>query len=157
MYFSHARTINFLKSFLELMDEQILANRALAADLAAKIDIFIIPDHLSLPTVINHTEFEQRDYDPILDPRVFIGAQNCHFEDSGPYTGEVSPAVLAELGCSVVEIGHAERRKYFGETDKTTSKKAQAVVRNRMIPLICVGEGFPGGSAGNLEDAMEQV
>ncbi|KAK1783188.1 mitochondrial triosephosphate isomerase [Copromyces sp. CBS 386.78] len=161
MYFSHARTVNFLKSFFELMDGHTLANRALAADLAARVDIFIIPDHLSLRYAINDIEFYQCDYDPITDARVFVGAQNCYWEDSGAFTGEVSPAVLAEVGCRVVELGHAERRRYFGETDEMTSRKAQAVVRNGMVPLICVGEGSPGEvpppGEGAIKKAAEEV
>ncbi|TLD21937.1 hypothetical protein PspLS_08241 [Pyricularia sp. CBS 133598] len=74
-------------------------------------------------------------FSPILP-----GAQDCYSEDAGAYTGEVSPAVLAEVGCRIVELGHAERRRLFAETDATTAAKAAAVVRNGMIPLVCVGE-----------------
>ncbi|KAK3337886.1 Triosephosphate isomerase [Neurospora tetraspora] len=143
MYFSHARTTKFITSFLDLMQhhtsstttEQSNSNLAAAA-LASKIDIFIIPDHLSLQSAINCTA----NHPPTDGPKILFGAQNCHWEDHG----EVSPAVLAEIGCSVVELNHAERRRYFGETDATTAKKAQAVIRNGMIPILCVGEGSPG-------------
>lgn len=73
--------------------------------------------------------------------QVWIGAQNCHWEDSGAHTGEVSPKMLKQLGCTIVELGHAERRRApFNETDDITANKARAAVRNGLIPLICIGE-----------------
>ena len=78
---------------------------------------------------------------------VILGAQNCHWEDSGAFTGEVSPAMCKEVGCSIVELGHAERRRApFNETDEMVAKKAVAVVRNGMVPLVCIGEKDRGES-----------
>ncbi|KAL8662914.1 MAG: hypothetical protein Q9202_004336 [Teloschistes flavicans] len=77
------------------------------------------------------------------EPRraILLGAQNCSHEDSGAFTGEVSPLVLKQIGCDIVEIGHAERRAApFNETDETTALKAQAAIRNHLIPLVCIGE-----------------
>ncbi|KAL8702597.1 MAG: hypothetical protein Q9201_004229 [Fulgogasparrea decipioides] len=72
---------------------------------------------------------------------VFLGAQNCSHEDSGAFTGEVSPLMLKQLGCDLVELGHAERRAApFNESDEITALKAKAAVRNRLIPLVCIGE-----------------
>ncbi|KAL8801106.1 MAG: hypothetical protein Q9182_004699 [Xanthomendoza sp. 2 TL-2023] len=72
---------------------------------------------------------------------ILLGAQNCHHEDNGPYTGEVSPMMLKQLGCSIVELGHAERRAPpFSETDELIALKAAAAVRNNLIPLVCIGE-----------------
>jgi triosephosphate isomerase len=68
------------------------------------------------------------------------GAQNTHWEESGPFTGEVSPTILHELGCTIVEIGHAERRILFSETDEQIKRKTEAVLRHGMVPLICIGE-----------------
>ncbi|KAL9098086.1 MAG: hypothetical protein Q9163_006184 [Psora crenata] len=73
--------------------------------------------------------------------QIWLGAQNTHHVDSGPYTGEVSPLILAQLGCRLIEIGHAERRAPpLCESDDLIAAKAQAVVRNGMIPLVCIGE-----------------
>lgn len=73
--------------------------------------------------------------------QVWIGAQNCHWEDHGAHTGEVSPLMLKQLGCAIVELGHAERRRDpFNETDEIIANKAKAAVRNDLIPLICIGE-----------------
>lgn len=69
-----------------------------------------------------------------------VAAQNCYFEDEGAYTGETSPKALAALGVDYVIIGHSERREYFFETDEDINKKAHAIFRNGMVPIICCGE-----------------
>lgn len=71
---------------------------------------------------------------------VEVGAQNLFWEDRGPFTGEMSGADLAELGCTMVEIGHSERRALFAEDDSIVALKTQASVRNGLTPVICVGE-----------------
>jgi triosephosphate isomerase len=77
--------------------------------------------------------------------RILLGAQDTHWEERGAYTGEVSPVVLRELGCTFVEIGHTERRALFGETDATVQRKTQAVLKQGMVPLVCVGEPADAG------------
>ncbi len=69
-----------------------------------------------------------------------LGAQNCHWEKRGAFTGEVSPAMLAELGCRVVIVGHSERRQHLGETDAQVNGKVRAALAHRLSPLLCVGE-----------------
>jgi triosephosphate isomerase len=69
-----------------------------------------------------------------------LGAQNCHWEDSGPYTGEVSPMMLAKLNVRYVIVGHSERRQLFGETDEMVNWKLRAVLKHGMTPIVCVGE-----------------
>ncbi|MBP1758036.1 MAG: Triosephosphate isomerase [Firmicutes bacterium] len=76
----------------------------------------------------------------LKDSRVSVAAQNLHWEENGPFTGEVSAAMLAELGVRYVLIGHSERRQYFGETDLTVNKKALAALGAGLRPIICVGE-----------------
>lgn len=71
---------------------------------------------------------------------IALGAQNCHWETSGAHTGDVSPVMLAELGCRFVIVGHSERRRDVGETDAQINRKVQAVLATRMIPVLCVGE-----------------
>jgi triosephosphate isomerase len=89
---------------------------------------------------------------------MIIGAQDCAAADFGPFTGEVSPAVLREVGCGMVELGHAERRRLFGETDGDVAAKAAAVVRNGMVPLVCVGEKEVGDEGDvSVRDAAGQV
>ncbi len=94
--------------------------------------IFIIPSYPYLAAAKDILE---------ATPQVLLGAQNCHAEDAGAHTGEVSPLMLKQMGCSMVILGHAERRSApFNESDATVAAKAKAVVRNGMIPLVCIGE-----------------
>jgi len=70
----------------------------------------------------------------------FLGSQNCHWENSGAFTGEISPKMLKSLGCKYVIIGHSERRKYFNETDEIINKKLKAALKEELIPILCIGE-----------------
>ncbi|MGH9163903.1 MAG: triose-phosphate isomerase [Acidimicrobiales bacterium] len=83
--------------------------------------------------------------------RMHLGAQNCHWEDRGAYTGEVSPSMLAKLNVSYVIVGHSERRQYFGETDAGVNRKAKAVHAAGMTPIMCVGETLDEREAGGAE------
>lgn len=69
-----------------------------------------------------------------------LGAQNCHWEESGAFTGEVSPEMLRKLSVSYVIAGHSERRQLFGETDETVNRKVKAIFAAEMTPIMCVGE-----------------
>ena len=69
-----------------------------------------------------------------------IGAENCHWEESGAYTGEISAKMLAEMGVPYVVLGHSERRQYFGETDETVNKRTKAALAAGLKPIVCVGE-----------------
>ncbi|KGX92895.1 triosephosphate isomerase [Pontibacillus halophilus JSM 076056 = DSM 19796] len=71
---------------------------------------------------------------------VKIGAQNMHFEESGAFTGEVSPEMLKDIGVEYVVLGHSERRELFGETDETVNKKTHAAFKHGLTPIVCVGE-----------------
>ena len=71
---------------------------------------------------------------------VKVGAQNCHFEASGAYTGEISAPMLKDIGVEYVIIGHSERRTYFGETDVTVNKRTKAALENGLKVILCVGE-----------------
>lgn len=74
------------------------------------------------------------------DLKFLLGAQHCHFEDKGAFTGEVAPVFLAKMSVKYVICGHSERRELFAETDEMVQKKVSAVVAHKMIPILCVGE-----------------
>ncbi len=69
-----------------------------------------------------------------------IGAENCHWAESGAFTGEISTGMLTELGVEYVVLGHSERRQYFGETDETVNKRTKAALAAGLKPIVCVGE-----------------
>ena len=74
------------------------------------------------------------------DGRIRLGAQNCHWEKQGAFTGEVSPWMLADLGCTFVVVGHSERRQLFGETDAGVSRRARGALAAGLKPIVCIGE-----------------
>lgn len=84
------------------------------------------------------------DLIPVVDALkgtdIAVGAQNMYYEESGAYTGEISPSMLTEIGVKYVIIGHSERRAYFAETDETVNKKVLKAIEHNLVPIICVGE-----------------
>lgn len=113
--------------------------KKLAEELTPNIELFIIPSYTALTTIKNE----------ISRSRIKLGAQNMHWEDSGAYTGEVSPKMLAEIGLDLVELGHSERRQYYNENDSDINKKVFAALKYGMKPLVCIGE--------NLEQKMNGI
>ena len=87
--------------------------------------------------------------------RLVLGAQNCHWETKGAYTGEVSTSMLAKLEVSYVIVGHSERRELFGETDDMVNRKAKAVFADGMTPIMCVGETLEEREAGGAEKKVD--
>jgi triosephosphate isomerase len=85
------------------------------------------------------------------DLALLLGAQHCHWEASGAFTGEVSPAFLAKLDVRYVVCGHSERRDLFGETDEMVAKKVAAIAAHGMTPIMCVGESLAEREAGETE------
>ena len=106
-------------------------------------EVSIHPPFTSLRTVQTAVE---SDHVPVA-----LGAQNCHFEERGAYTGEVSAEMLAKLDVRYVICGHSERRQYFDESDEIVSKKIDAILRHGMCPIVCVGETLDERNAGGAE------
>mgnify|MGYP005842347209 CR=1 FL=1 len=84
-----------------------------------------------------------------------LGAQNVHWEKSGAFTGEISAAMLVELGCAWVIVGHSERRQYFGETDETVNRRARAALAAGVRPIVCVGETLEERDRGVTAQVVE--
>ena len=87
--------------------------------------------------------------------KVKIAAQNCYFETQGAFTGEVSVEMAKDAGCEYIIIGHSERRQYFSETDEMINKKAKAILKNGLIPIICCGESLEQREAGVTDSHIE--
>jgi triosephosphate isomerase len=87
---------------------------------------------------------------------VGLGAQNMHFEEEGAYTGEISAAMLTEIGVDYCVIGHSERRQYFAETDETVNKKLHTAFRHGIVPILCVGEVLAQRDAGEHFDVVHK-
>jgi triosephosphate isomerase len=108
-----------------------------------EVDVSIHPpftDIRSIQTVIESEDLE-----------FHLGAQHCHFENSGAFTGEVSPAFLEKLNVMYVIVGHSERREIFGETDEMVNRKVAAVQAHGMTPIMCCGETLEEREAGDTE------
>ncbi|KAJ5112521.1 triosephosphate isomerase [Penicillium argentinense] len=138
MYFTPQRTLEYVRGLLDP------ANEIVRPENREKLLLALIPDFLTIwPCADIIREFESKlaaAGTPTSPPPFLLGAQDCMWEEYGAYTGEVSPAAIRSLGCSIVELGHAERRAIFGETDEQTARKAAATCAQGMVPLVCVGE-----------------
>jgi len=87
---------------------------------------------------------------------VALGAQNMHWENEGAFTGEVSPVMLRDVGCTHVILGHSERRQLFGETDEGVARKAQAAFAHGLTPIVCVGETLAERESGRMMEIVER-
>ncbi|GHH91937.1 triose-phosphate isomerase family protein [Streptomyces capillispiralis] len=133
MYFGHHETLNWARRVAALADRHPAVTSGAAR-------LFVLP---AFPTLVPAAG--------ILTPYgIGLGAQDIATEDTGPYTGEVGGPVLREIGCRYAEVGHAERRRMYGEGDTVVAAKTAAALRNRLTPVLCVGErdrGTPGEAA----------
>ncbi len=139
LYFGRERTAVWSRAIVEIA-------RHHPAVTQRGVEPFIVPSFLSIPEVVEIAEGTE----------VLVGAQDVYFDD-GPYTGEVSASQLAEFGTALVEIGHAERRRLFGETDATVAKKVQASLAAGLTPLVCIGEVDEGEPADAARACVAQL
>jgi triosephosphate isomerase len=122
-----------------------LGLRLKPADVAG-VDISVHPPFTDVRTVQTVLEGESIP--------VALGAQHCHDQDRGAYTGEVSPQMLARLGVRFVVVGHSERRRIFAMTDETVASTTRAVLRHQMVPIVCVGETADERAAGRTSERL---
>lgn len=120
-----------------------------------KLAYLVGKDELEVVDVSIHPPFTDiRSVQTVIDADKLgyaLGAQNCHWEDKGAFTGEVSPVFLAKLGVQYVIVGHSERRELFGESDDMVARKVAAVAKLGMTPIMCVGETLAEREAGGTE------
>lgn len=114
------------------------------ADVAAHVDLAICPPSVYLDAVGS----------AIKGSPVALGAQNVYFESSGAFTGEISTAMLQDVGCQYVILGHSERRHILGETDDVVNRKAKAALACGLIPIVCVGETLAQREAGDTQKVV---
>ena len=121
------------------------ALKPLVADVCpSKADIVVCPPFTTIAAVV----------EAVRGSNIKVGAQNVHWAESGAFTGEISAAMLKELGIDYVIIGHSERRQYFGETDATVNSRVKAALAAGLLPIICVGELLEEREGGRTEQVL---
>lgn len=126
-------------------EAESLAN-AIKRELSAetKVDVVLCPTFTAISAVSQ----------AISGSQIALGAQNMHWEAEGAYTGEISAAMLRDLYCRYVILGHSERRQYFGETDESVNKKTHAALAAGLKPIVCVGETLEEREADQIESVI---
>jgi triosephosphate isomerase len=126
-----------------------------AIQFVQKLSYLLGKDDLETVDVSVHPPFTDiRSVQTVIDADKLLyalGAQHCHYEDKGAYTGEISPSFLAKLGVQYVICGHSERRELFGETDEIVALKVAAIQQHGMTPIMCVGETLAEREAGETQ------
>ena len=110
------------------------------------VEIVVSPPFTALATVAGE----------LKGSNISVAAQNMYWEESGAYTGEVSPLMLTDVGCTHVIIGHSERRQIFNETDATVNKKVKAALKTVLTPIVCVGETLEERERGATMNVVEK-
>lgn len=139
MYLGHAETVAWCKAVAAIA-------RAHPATTGGEAEVVVLPSYLSVPAAVG-----------ILDGLAAVGAQDLATEDAGAFTGEVSGGQLRELGGAFVEVGHAERRRLFGETDEVVRRKADAALRAGLVPILCLGEEVRQDPADAARECTRQL
>ena len=121
---------------------QKLSYRLIDDDYEA-VDVVVCPPFTDIRTLQTVIEADKL--------KIGLGAQNCHWEEKGAFTGEIAPGMLAKLLVQFVIVGHSERRQYFAETDETVNLKLKAVQKHGMTPIVCCGETLEEREAGNTD------
>ena len=118
-----------------------------SADVAGdRVSVAVIPPFVYLQAVAR----------AVSSSAVAVGAQDVYFEQKGAFTGEISPAMLKDVGCTYVLCGHSERRHVIGESDDLVGKKVTAAIHGGLLPILCVGELLEERDAGKTENVVER-
>jgi len=116
----------------------------------SKVEVVVLPPYTDLRSVQTLIDGDRL--------QIRYGAQDVSVQDNGAYTGEISASMLGKLGCAYVVVGHSERREYHAETDEIVNAKAKKAIGEKMIPIVCVGEGLDVRREGRqVEYTLEQL
>ncbi|MFB7634359.1 triose-phosphate isomerase family protein [Streptomyces sp. NPDC056149] len=126
---------------------EVAALAPVLARLPRPVDLFVLP---SFPALADAREL-------LSGTGIGYGAQDVHWAEHGAWTGEVSAGMLAETGARYVEVGHAERRRHFGESDETVAAKTRAATAAGLVPVICAGEHRAADPTAAAEETLTQV
>ncbi|WP_415874201.1 triose-phosphate isomerase [Clostridium sp.] len=110
----------------------------------ANSEVVVCPPTICLDAVVK----------AVKGTNIEVGAQNMHFEESGAFTGETSPAMLEEMGIKYVILGHSERRQYFAENDADLNKKIKKAFEHNLLPILCIGETLEEREANITEEVL---
>ena len=110
------------------------------------VDVVVCPPYVSLAVTVQL----------LAGTEIGVAAQSVHWEENGPYTGEISASMLREVGVYGAIVGHSERRQYFGETDDTVARRADAALEAGLFVIACVGETEDEREAGRTEDVLRR-
>jgi triosephosphate isomerase len=136
MHHNHFEAIQTVQKLSYLLDKALFD----------RMEVTVHPPFTDIRSVQTTIETDRMD--------IGLGAQHCHWEEKGAFTGEVSPAFLAKLNVRYVIAGHSERRELFGETDEDVNRKVLAIVKHGMTPILCVGETLEEREAGTTADKV---
>jgi len=134
-------------TYNEAMDLVAELKASLTEEVVGETGVIITPPSLFLSDVVNEL---------VDNPFIAVAAQNCHEQDSGAYTGEISAPMLASLDLDAVIIGHSERREYFGETNANCNAKISQALNNELAAIYCIGETLDERKSGKYMDVILQ-
>ncbi|MHB1179512.1 MAG: triose-phosphate isomerase, partial [Daejeonella sp.] len=136
MNLDHAAGIQLFSEIINFINEDITGNQ----------EVVVCPPFIHLSSLAQLLK---------INSNIYVGAQNCHQADSGAFTGEISASMIKSAGASYVIIGHSERRAFFSESDSLLSEKLEAVLRNDLTPIFCIGETLEQRNGGTFFEVIE--
>ncbi|WP_148252002.1 triose-phosphate isomerase family protein [Aidingimonas lacisalsi] len=139
MYFGYQQTLSWCHQVADISARHDTIRQSIA-------ELFVIPSYPAIAPVL----------DIFSQTAVHVGAQDLSRYEQGAYTGEVGAPMLAELGCKYVEIGHAERRRYFGDDEESIAIKTDNALRHGLTPVLCIGESQPGDIDSAAQTCIDQ-